>query len=94
MAGRVSMVPCWVGQCRFMGPLIPFLVMSEFRNQDGFLQLVALLSTYNRFLRSTSGVTSADLLAASVAVEPFDPQTSVQVLVRHKSRIKRKFGEV
>ena len=46
-------------------------------------RLYASLPTGNVFLRFTSGVTPVDLLAASMAAEPFDPHTCtcVQALV-------------
>ena len=40
----------------------------------------ASLPAYKRFLRFTSGATPADLLAASVAAEPFHTRTCVQAL--------------
>ena len=47
-----------------------------------------LSPAYNGFLRFTSGVTPADLLAASMAAEPFHSPTCVQVFMGFKSRIK------
>ena len=41
----------------------------------------ASLPACNRFLRVTSGVTPADLLAASMAAKPFHTRTCVQALV-------------
>ena len=51
-------------------------------------RLHALLPACNQFLTFTSGVTPADLLVASMAVEPFHPHTCIQALVGPKSSIK------
>ena len=76
-----------------MGPLIPLFgtfgdTSPGFHSQGGFPCLHALSPVHNRFLRFTFGVTPADLLAANMAAEPFDPHTCIQALVGLKSRIK------
>ena len=81
-----------------MGPLIPLFgtfgdICPGFQSQGGFPCLHALSPVHNRFLRFTFGVTSADLLAANMAAEPFDPHTCIQAylhtsILAYKSRIK------
>ena len=59
-----------------MGPLIPLFwtsgdVYPRFQSQVGLAHLCDLLPVCNGFIRFSSGVTPADLLAGSMAVEPF-----------------------
>ena len=63
-----------------MGPLIPLFwtsgdVCPGFQCQGGFPCLHASLPVHNRFLRFIFVVTPAELLAASMAAQPFDPHT-------------------
>ena len=59
-----------------MGPLIPLFwtsdgVCSGFQSQGGSPHLHALSPACNGILRFTAGATSADLLVATMAAEPF-----------------------
>ena len=85
----------WSTEVLFAGPLIPLFwtsghVCPGFQSQGGFSHLCALLPTHNGFLRFTSGMTPADLLAASMVPQLFHPHTftCVQALVGLESRIK------
>ena len=78
----------------FCGLLIPLFwtsgnICPGFQSQGRSLRLHTSSPAHNGFLRFTSGVTPADLLAASMAAKLFHPQTCIQALVRLKSRIKR-----
>ena len=59
-----------------------------FQSQGGFLYLHNSSLACNWFLRFTSGVTPADLLAVSMAAKPFHPHTCICTLVGLGARIK------
>ena len=63
-------------------------VCPGFQSQGEFCQLHASLPVQNRFLRFTSNVTPANLLAASKATKLFHPHFCIQTLVGVGSRIK------
>ena len=54
----------------------------------GWIPLYATLPVHNGFLRFTSGVTSPDLLVASMVAELFHLHTGIQALVGLEYRIK------
>ena len=58
-----------------------------FQSQGGSPRLHASFPACNRILRLTFGITPADLLAASMATEPFFPCTCEQVLVELETGI-------
>ena len=77
----------------FLGLLISLFgtstgICPRFKNQGRFPHLHALSPVHNRFLRFISGVTPADLLAASMAAELFHPHTCKLASVGLKYRIK------
>ena len=63
-------------------------ICPRFQNGGRFPHLCPWLPTHNIFLRFTSGATPAELLASSMAAEPFHTRTFVQALVRLESMIK------
>ena len=79
--------------CSFLGatdiPVLDFWWhLVGFQSQGGFPHMHALSPECNRLLRFISGVTSADLLAATMVAKTFHPHTCVQALVGLESRIK------
>ena len=81
------------GHKSILGPLIPLVwtsgdICSGFQSKGGFAHLPASSPVHNEFFRFTSGVTSADLLVASMTAEVFHLHTWVQALVRLESIIK------
>ena len=58
----------------FETPVLDFSGRLPWVSKPGYIpRSHASLPTCNRFLRFTSGATPADLLATSMAAEPFDP---------------------
>ena len=83
----------WRTSVHFLGPLIPLFwtsgdICPRFQNRGGFPHLYPQLPTHNIFLRFTSGATPAELLASSMAAEPFHARTFLQALVGLESMIK------
>ena len=78
-----------------MGPLVPLFCTSGdvcpgFQSQGGIPCLHAPSPACEIFFRFSSGTTPTDLLAASMAAEPFHPHTCIciQALVGLKPKIK------